>query len=185
MVALDLKKSILKWGALAVLIGWHFLRFSIAPGVPWVLLTTLETSMIIGELVTLAPCALSVKVKAVPRRDWWGYHFAVPKGCARTPSPTVGFSLEVGPQHEPWAMGILTLLPEPNVIKIPVLCTIIQRSLDHDDLDMAAISEESLDVIRMFLDVNPINMLNAIHHSCVVRVLCFLAVTGSILGWTL
>ena len=52
-------------------------------------------------------------------------------------------------------MGILMLLREPNVIKMLVPCTLIQRSLVHDGLDMADISEEPLDVIRMFLDVNP------------------------------
>ena len=92
------------WGAVG-LPGLHFFVVSIAPCVPWVFLTTLDASMVIGALVTLAPCALCVKVKAVDLRDWWVYPFAVPKGHALTPSPTVGFSLEVGPKYEPWANG--------------------------------------------------------------------------------
>ena len=51
-------------------------------------------------------------------------------------------------------MGILTLLPEPNIIKIPVPSPLIQRSPTHDGLNIADISEEPLDVIRMFRDVN-------------------------------
>ena len=128
---------------------------SIAPGVPWVLLATLEASMVIGTLVTLAPCAPGVEVKAVPPRDWGRFLFVVPKGHALSPHPTVGFSFEVRPQREPWAMGILTLLPEPNIIEIPVPSTLIQRPLIHDGLDLAGIGEEPLNIIRMFLDVNP------------------------------
>ena len=49
--------------------GLQFSVVSIVPCVPWVLLTTLEAPMVIGALVTLAPCALCVKVKAVDLRD--------------------------------------------------------------------------------------------------------------------
>ena len=68
---------------------------SIVPGVPWVLLATLEASMVIGTLVPLAPCAPGVEVKAVPPRDWGRFLFVVPKGHTLSPHPTVGFSFEV------------------------------------------------------------------------------------------
>ena len=121
------------------------LVFSIAPCVPWVLLTTVEATMVTGRPVTLAPCAPCV----------CGYLFAVLEGRALTPSPMVGFSHKVRHQHKPCAMDMLALLPKPNIIQIPVPVPLIQRSLVHDGLNMADIIEEPLEAIRMLLDVNP------------------------------